>query len=61
MANSLLDYKTAAKRMLVSERTVWGLVKSGELKACRVGKRSIRITEEALEEYIRNSAIKEAS
>ena len=58
MANSLLDYKGCSKRLMVSERTVWALVKSGELKAIRIGKRSIRITEEALEEYIRNSAMR---
>ena len=57
---NLLTYRDVAKRLQFSDRTVWGLVKSGELKSVVIGKRSVRITEEALEEYIRNSAMRSA-
>ena len=43
-----------ASRMRVSKMTVYRLVHSGQLEAVRVG-RSFRVTEEAVEEYIRRS------
>lgn len=44
----LLTYAEAAERLNVSERTVWGLVKSGELAALRVGG-SVRIEQRAID------------
>ena len=60
LMNDLLTYRDVAKKLQISERTVWDLVKSGEMKACRIAKRNIRITDEALQEYLRDAAIKEA-
>ena len=48
----LLTYREVAKKLKVSERTVWGLVKAGDIRACKIG-RNIRVTVEALEEYLR--------
>ena len=52
----MLTLKQVADRLNVSESTVRKLVKSGQLKAVRVGVQ-IRITEESLEEYIRKASI----
>lgn len=43
-----------AARMRVSKMTVYRLVHGGQLEAIRVG-RSFRVTEEAVEEYLRRS------
>jgi len=53
--DNLLSYKQAAKLLGVSERTVWGLVKEGKIHASKVSKRLVRITTEAVQEYLRQS------
>lgn len=49
-----LTVAEVAGRMRVSKMTVYRLVHSGQLEAVRVG-RSFRVTEEAVEEYLRRS------
>ena len=52
---NLLTYRDVSKKLQVSERTVWDLVKSGELEYVLIGKRSVSITDDALEEYIKKA------
>ena len=51
----LLNVKEAARFLNVTESTVYRLSKVGALPHLRVG-RSIRFSEELLEEYIKNPA-----
>ncbi|MBM81274.1 MAG: hypothetical protein CMJ78_11870 [Planctomycetaceae bacterium] len=44
-------YDEVAKLLSVSERTVWQLVKNGQLKAFRIG-RSVRISRHELDAFI---------
>ena len=46
-----VTYRDAARMLSVCERTVWGLVQSGELPALRIGK-SVRIPVDALQRYV---------
>lgn len=48
------DYKGTAKILGVCERTVWSLVKEGELEAIKIG-RSVRITHKAIKDFLSNS------
>jgi len=50
----LLTRKQTAIELNVSHRTVDRLIQKGHLKALKIG-RSIRISQEQLEEYIKNS------
>ena len=49
-----LTVAEVASRMRVSKMTVYRLVHGGELPALRVG-RSFRVTEDDVQEYLRNS------
>jgi excisionase family DNA binding protein len=49
-----LTVAEVATRMRVSKMTVYRLVHGGELPALRVG-RSFRVTEDDVQEYLRNS------
>lgn len=49
----LMTYGDVAKILKVSERTVWALVDAGKLRACKI-KRCVRVTVEALEDYVRS-------
>ncbi len=55
--DALLTYKDVADFLKVSERTVWGLVKSGKLKALKV-QNLVRIRMSAVEDYLGASAVK---
>ena len=57
MIDSLMTYGEVAKFLKVCERTVWSLVDSGKLKACKIAT-SVRITKEDLQEYLLSSRIK---
>lgn len=46
-----LTYREAAESLGVCERTVWGLVRDGELPAVRIG-RSVRIPVSALQKFV---------
>lgn len=46
-----VTYREAAASLGVCERTVWGLVRDGELSAIRIG-RSVRIPVQALQDYV---------
>ena len=47
----IMTYREAADYLNVSERTIWGLVKSKEIAACKIG-RLVRIPIESLDKYI---------
>lgn len=49
-----LTVKAVAEELSASSMTVYRLIESGELKALRMGARSIRIKREHLEEYLEN-------
>lgn len=49
-----LTVKAVAEELSASPMTVYRLIDSGELKALRMGARSIRIKREHLEEYLEN-------
>jgi excisionase family DNA binding protein len=48
-------YRGASRSLGVCERTIWQLVKNGELKAIRIG-RSVRIPIAELERFIADQA-----
>jgi excisionase family DNA binding protein len=48
----LLTVPEVAKRLRVSEKTVRRRIKSGHLKATRVGPRSVRVAEPDLARYV---------
>jgi excisionase family DNA binding protein len=50
-----ITYRAAAQRLSVCERTIWGMVQSGELPALRIGK-SVRIPVDALQRYVEERA-----
>ena len=50
-APTLLTYKQAAEILQVSDRTVWQLVKDGQLRAVRFG-RTVRIDRQDLDAFI---------
>ena len=43
----MLDVKQTAKELNVSERTIWNHIKSGKIKAVRIGK-LVRINEKEI-------------
>jgi excisionase family DNA binding protein len=57
MIDNLMTYGEVAKILKVCERTVWNLVNSGTLKACKIAS-SVRIAKEDLQEYLLKSRIK---
>ena len=50
--NDYLCVKEVAEMLSVSMQTVYKLVKSGELRSVRVGKRGIRIPRTALDDFV---------
>ena len=48
----LLTMKEVAGRLRVSDRTVYAVIRRGELRACRVGRASVRVTPAELDRYI---------
>lgn len=48
----LLKPREAAQALAVSERTLWQLTKDGVIDCVRVGKRSVRYSQGALERWI---------
>lgn len=52
---TVLTREEAAKILRVSEKTIYNLVKSGELKECKVGRRSVRYRREDLDAYLEKS------
>ncbi|WP_013629625.1 helix-turn-helix domain-containing protein [Rubinisphaera brasiliensis] len=54
LQGQMLTYKDAASYLALSERTVWRLVKSGELKAAKVGG-AVRIDPADLRDYVERS------
>jgi excisionase family DNA binding protein len=55
-----LTYREAAESLQVSSRSVWSLVKSGELIAVRIG-RSVRIPLTELHAYLARKIAEQAS
>lgn len=51
--NGLLRVPQVAKRLGVSQPTVWRLIKSGELDSIKVSARSRRIAPEVVEAYLK--------
>lgn len=49
---SFLTVEEVAKRFRVSKMTVYRAVESGELRSIKVGKRTVRIPEDAVEEWV---------
>ena len=54
-----INYRDAARRLSVCERTVWGLVRDGHLQVVRIG-RSVRIPVAELERFVTGSTAKRA-
>lgn len=52
---TVLTREEAAKLLRVSEKTIYNLVKSGELKECKIGRRSVRYRREDLDAYLEKS------
>jgi len=54
----LLTARQAAKVLSISERTLWGLTKSGDIPAVRFGGRNVRYSPDDLREWIRRRSEK---
>lgn len=50
----LLTAREAAKALSISERTLWGLTKAGQIPACRFG-RNVRYDPRDLEAFIQRA------
>ena len=50
-----LTYRETGASLGVCERTVWGLVRDGELPAIRIG-RSVRVPVKGLQDYVQSQA-----
>jgi len=48
----LLTVRQAAKVLTISERTLWGLTKSGDIPAVRFGRRNVRYIRDDLRRWI---------
>lgn len=55
-ARKMLTLKQVAEQLLVSERTVWALVKRGELAVIRIG-RQIRVRPADLDAYLEQARV----
>ena len=53
----LLTYGEIARATTLSKSTVGRLVRSGQLKSVRFGPRSVRVAEDVLEEFLRQSGL----
>ena len=48
----LLKVPQVAQELRISERSVFRLIANGELEALRIGKKSLRVTRDALRAYV---------
>jgi excisionase family DNA binding protein len=53
MWQQMYDVHQVAAQLLLSEHTVYALLRSGELKGVRAGRRSWRVEESAIRDYLR--------
>jgi excisionase family DNA binding protein len=51
-----LKYEAASTYSGLGRSTLWKLVTSGEVRAAKVGKRSVRISRASLDEYMKGRA-----
>ena len=58
MNNNFLSPKQASEKLGVSKITIVRLITSGKLVANKVGHHTIRISEEALDDFIKGSVMK---
>jgi excisionase family DNA binding protein len=58
MTDTFMSVEDVAKRLGVSERTVTREIQAGKLKAFRVGGKTLRITLEAFQEYVKAQEVK---
>jgi len=47
-----VTYAEAARRLSISERTVWSMVRAGDLPSVRIGERIVRIPLAGLQQYL---------
>jgi excisionase family DNA binding protein len=47
----LLSYKEAAKRLSISERTLWTLAHNGQIPTVRIGPKGVRFRVRTLDEW----------
>ena len=53
----LISLRQAARELHISERTVRGAVRSGELSAFQLGKRTLRVERSELQQWVRAKRI----
>lgn len=56
-SNRLLNVHHVARRLGCIENKVYSLIQDGSLKAIRIGKRALRITESSLNEFLESREI----
>jgi excisionase family DNA binding protein len=56
-SNRLLSVHHVARRLSCTENTIYSLIQDGSLKAIRIGKRALRITESSLDEFLESREI----
>lgn len=56
--NKLLTPKQVAKKLGVSEFTIWRYIKAGKLKAIKLTKRNFRIEEKDLNQFLKRHKTK---
>jgi excisionase family DNA binding protein len=56
-SNRLLNVHHVARGLGCTENTIYSLIQDGSLKAIRIGKRALRITESSLNEFLESREI----
>lgn len=56
-SNRLLNVHHVARCLSCTENTIYSLIQDGSLKAIRIGKRALRITESSLIEFLESREI----
>jgi excisionase family DNA binding protein len=57
MGEKMLHVSTVATRLNCDRRVVYQMIKDGELKAIKIGKRGLRVLESALATYLSSNAV----
>lgn len=56
-SNRLLNVHNVARRLSCTENMIYSLIQDGSLKAIRIGKRALRITESSLNDFLESRII----
>ncbi len=55
IVDKLIHVRTAAMTLCCTERHIYNMIKSGKLKAIKLGPRGLRVVKNSVDEYIRKN------